>query len=184
MHPRRLTPHQRRFVAEYLVDFNAVRAAIRAGYKPKSARHCAYRLPRHPAISAAVEEELVARKQRVCLTADRVIAEYERIAFADIRDVADAGEGGAAALPKPDSSEAIDAAPTVAETAPRKRNGKTAGKTGMQGKLQALNALARHFGLFAPRQRARDADHMIDGKDARDVLRERLLRLAREDGGA
>jgi phage terminase small subunit len=32
-----LTPKQRRFVDEYLVDLNATRAAIRAGYSPRSA---------------------------------------------------------------------------------------------------------------------------------------------------
>lgn len=30
-----LTPQQRRFVAEYLIDFKALPAAIRAGYSPK-----------------------------------------------------------------------------------------------------------------------------------------------------
>lgn len=33
----KLTPKQKRFVEEYLVDCNATQAAIRAGYSPKTA---------------------------------------------------------------------------------------------------------------------------------------------------
>jgi terminase small subunit-like protein len=33
-----LSPKQRRFVAEYLIDLNAAEAAIRAGYSHKTAR--------------------------------------------------------------------------------------------------------------------------------------------------
>ncbi len=34
---RKLTPKQKRFCEEYVVDFNATQAAIRAGYSKKSA---------------------------------------------------------------------------------------------------------------------------------------------------
>ena len=34
----KLTPKQQRFVEEYLVDLNAIQAAIRAGYSCKTAR--------------------------------------------------------------------------------------------------------------------------------------------------
>jgi phage terminase small subunit len=39
---RKLTPKQRRFVEEYLVDLNATQAAIRAGYNPKRADEIGY----------------------------------------------------------------------------------------------------------------------------------------------
>ena len=32
-----MTPRQRRFVDEYLLDLNATQAAIRAGYSPRTA---------------------------------------------------------------------------------------------------------------------------------------------------
>ena len=34
----KLTPKQQQFVREYLIDFNATQAAIRAGYSPKTAQ--------------------------------------------------------------------------------------------------------------------------------------------------
>jgi hypothetical protein len=37
--PRRLTAGQQRFVDEYMTDFNATAAAIRAGQSAKSAHH-------------------------------------------------------------------------------------------------------------------------------------------------
>ncbi len=37
-----LTPKQKRFVAEYLVDLNATAAAIRAGYSKKTAEAIGY----------------------------------------------------------------------------------------------------------------------------------------------
>ena len=36
--PDTLTPKQRRFVEEYLLDLNATQGAIRAGYSPDTAR--------------------------------------------------------------------------------------------------------------------------------------------------
>ncbi len=39
-----MTPRQQKFVQEYLIDLNAKRAAIRAGYSPKTAQEQASRL--------------------------------------------------------------------------------------------------------------------------------------------
>ena len=50
-----LTPRQRRFVAEYLIDSNASQAFVRAGYSPKHARRSAWRLMRIPAVRAAID---------------------------------------------------------------------------------------------------------------------------------
>ena len=47
-----LTPKQRRFVAEYLVDLNATKAAIRAGYHPKMAA----KLVAKSSIQVAIDE--------------------------------------------------------------------------------------------------------------------------------
>ncbi len=40
----KLTPKQKRFVAEYLVDLNATAAAKRAGYSEKTAEQVGYQL--------------------------------------------------------------------------------------------------------------------------------------------
>jgi phage terminase small subunit len=48
-----LRPKQTRFVAEYLVDLNATRAAIRAGYSPKTAGVIGHENLRKPKIAEA-----------------------------------------------------------------------------------------------------------------------------------
>lgn len=53
-----LTPKQQRFVEEYLVDFNATQAAIRAGYSERSARMQASRM----LTKANVQDVIASRK--------------------------------------------------------------------------------------------------------------------------
>ncbi|MBK9446194.1 MAG: terminase small subunit [Betaproteobacteria bacterium] len=49
-----LNPKQRQFIAEYLIDFNATQAAIRAGYSKKTAGSQGFDLLKKPEIAAAV----------------------------------------------------------------------------------------------------------------------------------
>src|SRR5208282_2578914 len=81
-----LTLKQARFLEEYLVDLNGKAAAIRAGYSPKSAEVQASQLLRNSKIRVALEDAMQARSKRTEVTADRIVAEYARIAFANIRD--------------------------------------------------------------------------------------------------
>jgi phage terminase small subunit len=71
------------FVREYLVDLNATQAAIRAGYSAKTAYAQGCRLLKDAEIAAAVAEGQDKRAQRVGITADRVLAELELLAFSD-----------------------------------------------------------------------------------------------------
>jgi phage terminase small subunit len=81
-----LTSRQSRFVEEYLIDLNGKQAAVRAGYSAKSAEVQASRLLRNTAVQAALGEAMQARSQRTEVTADRVVAELAKLAFADMRD--------------------------------------------------------------------------------------------------
>ena len=55
-----MTPKQAAFVDEYLVDFNATRAAIRAGYSERSAYNIGWGNLQRPAIALAIEARLAA----------------------------------------------------------------------------------------------------------------------------
>lgn len=81
-----LTPKQERFVAEYLVDLNATAAAIRAGYKEKTASQIGHNLLQKPAIELAVQEAQAAREKRTKITGDQVVSELAKIAFAKADD--------------------------------------------------------------------------------------------------
>lgn len=69
-----LTDKQRAFVAEYLVDFNATQAAIRAGYSENSAAAIGYENLRKPDIARALTTALLARAERLEVTEDVIVA--------------------------------------------------------------------------------------------------------------
>lgn len=86
----KLTPKQRRFVQELMVDENAKQAAIRAGYSPVGAETRGPYLARQAHIKAAID---VARKElaeRMVLRQDQVLAELKCIIYADPRKAFDA----------------------------------------------------------------------------------------------
>ncbi len=84
-----LTPKQRRFVDEYLLDMNATAAARRAGYGERSASTNGYGFLQSANVAAAIEARLAVRRARLQVTAERVIAELARIAFSDIGRIMD-----------------------------------------------------------------------------------------------
>lgn len=77
------------FVREYIVDFNATRAAEAAGYSKKTAGSQGHRLMKSPDIQKMVKQQVDARKQRVEVTADRVLGELALIGFSNMKDYID-----------------------------------------------------------------------------------------------
>ena len=75
----KLTPKQAIFVAEYLIDFNGTRAALAAGYSPKSAKHSANANMERPEIQAAIQAQMDLRQKRTLITADKVLTDIEAI---------------------------------------------------------------------------------------------------------
>ena len=67
-----LTPKQRRFVAEYLVDLNATQAAIRAGYSRNGAEVQGHLLLRNPNIAPIIAEKTQKQLDRCELTGQMV----------------------------------------------------------------------------------------------------------------
>jgi phage terminase small subunit len=70
----KLTPKQERFVAEYLIDLNGTKAAIRAGYSSRTANEQAARLLAKDSISEVLGMARNAISERTELTQDEVIA--------------------------------------------------------------------------------------------------------------
>lgn len=82
----KLTAKQKRFVDEYLVDFNATQAAIRAGYKANTAHVIGAENLRKPKIAEEIARRQKDLQRRTEVSQDRVIRELARIAFADASD--------------------------------------------------------------------------------------------------
>ena len=140
-----MTPRQRFFVLEYLIDLDPRQAAIRAGYSPRSARSQGPALLRRTDIAAAIRKEMDERARRTGITAERVLEEYARVVLAITHLFADEGENLdslADALKLPPEPEAAIA--LLSEFAGE--NGKDLAATGTDGH-KVLQSLARLFGL-------------------------------------
>ena len=72
---RGLTPKQKRFVEEYLIDLNSTAAARRAGYSEKTADRIGPELLGKTCVSKAIEAAKQKRSARTEVTQDRVILE-------------------------------------------------------------------------------------------------------------
>ena len=70
----RLNNRQQRFVDEYMVDFNATQAAIRAGYSVKTAGKIGSENLKKPDISRAVEKRRAELSRRTGISVERVLA--------------------------------------------------------------------------------------------------------------
>ena len=84
-----MTPKQKRFCEEYLVDLNATQAAVRAGYSPASAASIGSENLIKPEIRARIDKAQAERSKRTGINADRVLRELGRIAFVNPKDVLD-----------------------------------------------------------------------------------------------
>src|SRR5262245_19115176 len=80
-----LTPRQRRFIDDYLLDLNGKQAAIRAGYSPKTAEVLASQTLRIPKVQAAITAAQARRSQRTAISQDTVLRELALLAQSDIQ---------------------------------------------------------------------------------------------------
>ena len=69
----KLSPKQKMFIAEYLIDLNATQAAIRAGYSAKTANEQGSRLLANVSVQALIQEAMDKRVERTEITADYVL---------------------------------------------------------------------------------------------------------------
>ena len=171
-----MTPKQAMFVQEYLIDLNATRAAIAAGYSPKTAYSIGQRLLKHVEIQGALEEAMKKREQRTEITQDRILRELARIAFADPRNVFEWGPGGvtlrdSASLSDDDAAAVAEVSQTITDS-----GGSTKGK--MYDKQRALELLGRHLGMFAEKKQI-ELDATVNLFDP--AIRAELLALASDE---
>lgn len=173
-----LTPKQQRFVEEYLLDLNATQAAIRAGYSKKTADQQASRLLANVKVAKAIAQRRQKLTQKLEITQERVLREYAKLAFSDIRQVAKWGESVAVkgesssqvivrnALALIASAELSEDTAAAVEEVSETRQGL---KIKMHDKKGALDSLARHLGLFEKDNAQKAVTVVINASDA-DVL--------------
>ena len=157
----KLTPKQKRFADEYLVDLNATRAYKEAGYSVKSDNAAAvegHKLLRNPKVGHYIKDKMKAREKRTEITQDRVLKELAKIGFADIKDFL-AFKTDKVLIDYDDEGKPISDYRQVIEVKPSEEvdgsliqevsiNQKGVFTFKLHDKMAALDKIARHLGMF------------------------------------
>ncbi|MGH9504794.1 MAG: terminase small subunit [Terriglobales bacterium] len=140
------------FVKHYRLTRNARTAAIAAGYSKKTAQAAGSRLLRDSAVRTAITSQDRALHKKLDLTAERVLEEIARIAFADIRRIFNR-DGTARSITEldPDTAAALAGVEIeelfAVQDSKRKKIGYTK-KFKLANKVDALALAGRYFRLF------------------------------------
>jgi phage terminase small subunit len=159
-----LTPKQRQFVAEYLVDLNATQAAIRCGYRRKTAHVQGGRLYRNVVVQAAIRRGQQRKVAKAALTGDRVLEELARVGLSNVQQLF---TPGGALVPLHQLAPAAAAAIASLEVVMKNA---AAGddkidrvlKIRLWDKPAALNTLAKHFALLVDRVEVSGEMRLLD----------------------
>jgi len=180
-----LTPKQRCFVDEYLIDLNATQAAIRAGFSARTAQEQGSRLLSNVMVAESVARAKAERSARTGLTADRVIEELAAIGFARMSDFAEWGDGEHMSL-KPSDGLTDHQAAAISQVVESEKFIKALGRDEqlmsrertikLHDKLGTLKLLGQHLGMFTDKVEHTGTDGApltftiaIDRKDAADA---------------
>ena len=157
-----LSPKDEIFVREYLIDLNAKRAAVAAGFSETTARIKAHAWVKpdgtKPEVYKAILAKMNKRAEKAEITADRVIQELAKVSFASMRQFVRVDADGQPQIDLSDTpDDALDALSEVSTETVLEGEGsgeervthrvrKT--KIKLHDKLKALMALGEHVGAF------------------------------------
>lgn len=146
---RGLTPKQQKFVDEYMIDLNATQAAIRAGYSVNRASEIGYQLLRKTTVAEAIAAKQKKLAAKAEITAERIINELAKIAFADMGNYATWGSRGITLKESTDLTPDQTAAVSELSETVTESGGSTRFK--LHDKKGALELLGKHLGMFKDR---------------------------------
>jgi phage terminase small subunit len=171
-----LTPKERIFISEYLVDFNATRAAIKAGYSKKTATAIGSENLRKPHIQDGIGEEVEKILRDSKGLALRVVRECEKIAFGKISDVMEFDDEGVTlkSSDEIDTStiESISFDSTVLRSKDKKSKDDVLSvkkRVKLYSKEKALEILAKYTALYTDAPKV-DLNLNIDEDKVADIL--------------
>jgi len=150
-----LTPKQKIFADEYLIDLNATRAynvAYPKVRKDESARVNGSKLLTNTNVVAYIDERMKEREKRTEITQDRVLQELTKLGFFDIRKLFDDSGKPVDISMLDDDTAACIAGLEVVDYFEGAGEGKEfvgyIKKYKLSDKLKALEMLGRHLGMF------------------------------------
>ena len=193
-------PKQERFVKEYLIDLNASKAVVRAGYSKSNARHQGSRFLSNANISQHIQYYLQERSKKMDIKAQDVVRELAGIGFSDMSHFIEMGDKSKAeALSRDDfdSDEDYQDEYNRLIMAFRVRSFEDMGNSikaieeinvtvkgginiKLKGKIKALELIGKHIGMwnYEPESGERNRESNLDRirsaiRTTRDRVRER-----------
>lgn len=143
-----LNPRQQAFCTQYVVDFNATQAAIRAGYSERSARQYGHSLLGKPSVQAAITRMMESKASEADFARDEILARLSRIAAFNAADYFEVGADGEISIDEKRLANNPAVVDGVVDVSIK------AGKNGHRvvvkapDKLKALKMLGQHYGMF------------------------------------
>lgn len=161
-----LSDKHQNFVREYLIDLNATKAALRAGYSQKTAYSQGQRLLKNAEIKTAIDSAIVKRSEENNITASMVLKELARIAFSDLTQTLESnsnGEGFSVVNLKELPENVRRCIKTIEQKPITTKEdgyiGNAVTKISFYDKMKALDLIGRHLGMWSD---MKDAGTNID----------------------
>lgn len=163
-----LTEQKKRFADQYFLTLKGSESAIYAGYSQATARQIAHNLLQEPEVEDYLSELRTSLAEKTGITQARVLEEYAKIAFSDIRELY-AGDNQLLDIRQIDDATA--GAVMSVEVDELSAGGQFIGytkKVKMYNKLGALDSLGKHLGIFEKDndQKRSEIKIVVDNKDA------------------
>jgi phage terminase small subunit len=143
-----LNPRHRLFAEKFVIHLNVADAYLAAGYSAKTRKMAAangWNLLKREDIQTYIQELQDRRSQRLEITADRVLQEVARVAFATIGDVTEWKDNKMKVKNSEDLSDDVMAA--IAEVSETRAKGSVTVAVKMHQKTRALGQLMKHLGI-------------------------------------
>lgn len=152
----KLTPKQKLFCDYYLISLNATEASIKAGYSKKTAKEIGAENLTKPNIKEYLQNSMNKRAEKLEITADKVIGEIAKLAFANTTDILEITDHGVTIK---DLSKLDTTCIASAEEVFDKEGMRVGVKVKLHDKTKNLELLGRHLGLFKDK-----VEHSFDEK--------------------
>jgi phage terminase small subunit len=149
-----LNERQEKFCIEYLVDFHVTNSAIRAGYSEKTAYSIGSENLKKPEIQERLKELQKEDAESKKISREKVIAEYAKLAFFDIRKVLTV-DGGLKETTEWDDDSAAAIAGLESFDEKDRASGEVLGivrKIKVSDKRAALDSLCKVLGYNSPEE--------------------------------
>lgn len=180
----KLTDKQELFCREYLIDLNATQAAIRAGYKEKTAQQIGSQNLSKLVIQEKIQELLKQRSDRVEFTSDEVLKKLSILARSNINKfVKPDGHGGLIMHIQDDISEddmyCISEVTTEEYQDPAKGDPVKRTKIKFVDKLKSIELAGKHVDVGAFKEKVETEHNINHNIDNSELAKQILFTLAK-----